>query len=46
MLYRNEKTGVTIDVKSVLGGAWKPVEEKTAEEPKKETKPKKTKKGK
>ena len=34
MFYRNEKTGVIIDVKSVLGGAWKPVETKTAEEPK------------
>lgn len=43
MLYRNEKTGVIIDVQSVLGGDWKPVKEKkTAEEPK----PKKAKKGK
>lgn len=34
MLYRNEKTGVVIDVESVLGGDWKPVETKTAEKPK------------
>lgn len=45
MLYRNEKTGAVIDVRSELGGAWKPVEEKTAEEPKKEVKQKKAKKG-
>ena len=44
MLYRNEKTGVIIDVNSVLGGDWKPVEAKT-EKPAKETK-KKTEKGK
>lgn len=39
MLYRNEKTGVVIDVNSVLGGDWKPVEkaEKPAKEPKKKT---------
>ena len=43
MLYRNEKTGIVIDVQSVLGGDWKPVEtKKTAEEPK----PKAKKKGK
>lgn len=42
MLYRNEKTGATIDVKSELGGKWKPVEaEKTAEKPKATTKAKK-----
>lgn len=29
MLYRNEKTGIVIDVNSVLGGDWKPVEAKT-----------------
>lgn len=45
MLYRNERTGAIIDVRSELGGAWKPVKEKTAEESK-ETKPKKAKKGK
>ena len=45
MLYRNEKTGVVIDVESVLGGDWKPVETKTAEEPK-EPKAKTRKKGK
>ena len=28
MLYRNEKTGAVIDVKSTLGGLWKPVSEK------------------
>lgn len=39
MLYRNEKTGIVIDVQSVLGGDWKPVEKETAEKPK----PKKTK---
>lgn len=40
MLYRNEKTGVVIDVNSVLGGDWKPVEVKatrTAKETKKKT---------
>lgn len=42
MLYRNEKTGAIVDVKSVLGGAWKPVEEQQ-KEPAKE--PKKAKKG-
>ena len=44
MLWRNIKTGVIVDVGSVLGGDWKPVEKKkkTAEEPK----PKKAKKGK
>ncbi len=45
MLYRNEKTGAVIDVKSELGGSWKPVENKTADEPK-AVKTKKTKKGK
>lgn len=41
MLYRNEKTGVVIEVESVLGGDWKPVEEKkTAEVPKAKTKKK------
>lgn len=46
MLYRNEKTGVVIDVESVLGGDWKPVEiKKTAEEPKPKAK-KTEKKGK
>ena len=34
MLYRNEKTGIVIDVQSVLGGDWKPVKKETAEEPK------------
>ena len=29
MLYRNEKTGVVIDVNSVLGGDWKKEEKKT-----------------
>ena len=41
MLYRNEKTGVVIDVNSVLGGDWKPVEvktEKTAKETKRKGK--------
>lgn len=46
MLYRNERTGVIIDVQSELGGKWKPVEEKTAEEPKKAKAKKSTKKGK
>lgn len=45
MLYRNEKTGAVIEVRSELGGAWKPVEEKTAEEPKPKAK-KTEKKGK
>ena len=45
MLYRNEKTGVVIDVKSELGGSWKPVEEKKTADAPKETK-RKTKKGK
>lgn len=44
MLYRNEKTGVVIDVNSVLGGDWKPVEKKT-EKSAKETK-RKAEKGK
>ena len=34
MLYRNEKTGIVIDVQSVLGGVWKPVKKEPAEEPK------------
>ena len=40
MHWRNEKTGVTVDVKSELGGDWKPVEtkaEKTTKAPKKKT---------
>lgn len=45
MLYRNEKTGVVIDVvNSVLGGDWKPVKSENTEEPKQ--KPKKATKGK
>lgn len=28
MKFKNKKTGVVIDVKSRLGGAWEPVEEK------------------
>ena len=43
MLYRNEKTGVVIDVESVLGGDWKPVEKKKAAE---DPKPKKAKRSK
>ena len=43
MLYRNEKTGVIIDVNSTLGGDWKPVEK--AEKGVKESK-KKAEKGK
>ena len=45
MLYRNEKTGIVIDVQSVLGGDWKPVKKETAEEPKL-AKAKKSKRGK
>lgn len=29
MVYRNKKTGAVVDVKSVLGGSWEPVEKKT-----------------
>ena len=41
MLYRNEKTGVVIDVtNSVLGGDRKPVEKKAENKTAKEPKPK------
>lgn len=35
MKYRNTKTGVVIDVKSVIGGKWEPVEQEEPPKPKK-----------
>ena len=45
MLYRHEKTGAVIDVKSKMGGCWVPVEEPgTPPAAPKEDKPKQTRK--
>lgn len=44
MLYKNTKTGVVIDVKSELAGAWVPVEKK--QPAKKKSAPKKKEAGK
>lgn len=42
MLYRNRKTGVTVDVVSELSGVWEPVKAPASRKPTKPEAPEKT----